>query len=157
MKITTILLILLLPLLILFSPRAFSVEDCEIIRDSCDYYLCRERQHPCGRRGYNLALGHRYCRKFLLNRPERYSEKGRLWLSDVRQCLQEKLEELPVETLCRRVRSRAMNNHVDCYLDTGFCGLSVRDKQKVLNTVGSRLLDPFFLVQGLKVLFRCPK
>ncbi|KAF3481272.1 uncharacterized protein GIQ15_04031 [Arthroderma uncinatum] len=119
------------------SPNPCSVPE----RDSCAFYIsCLEAAVKCGPKGYAIAYGDHYCNEFnpvLVN----FSDQGKLWVSDARYCLQEKL--VPYATgqkraSCREIEAYAFASHPPCYLDNGLCSLPPSDWLVILRTVGTK-------------------
>lgn len=108
----------------------FAKANCPASRESCSFYRCMEKERPCGPHGYWMGFGDRYCRAFL-NHQDSFSEESQRWLTDVRECLQVRVHEVANDVQCRDIYSTAMNSHVSCYVDTGFCNLAFRDRLKI--------------------------
>ena len=136
-----------------FKSFAMAEVDCEVLNDSCQYYLCKEMQTPCGDRGYNIDFGYRYCLKY--QDDSLYSEQGKEWLYSVRGCLQHKLNELASDTMCVDLKKHAINSHYQCYIDAGYCQLPLADKGRVLKTAARAMLNFDILLSGFKVLRTC--
>lgn len=113
----------------------------------CDYYSCREnnREESCGEDGYYLGFARRYCLLFTEQTIPRLSTQGKKWIEDVRPCLQEGMEILSDTASCDLVREHGYSIHPGCYVDTGFCELSITDMLAILNTVAPQDLgvQPF--------------
>lgn len=137
--IRTLLLFIFLALLtvtVKAAPRA-----CIPSSTSCEFYSCMEQRTPCGPRGYWKQLGLHYCQKFLF-REDRFSEQAQAWLHESRLCLQERTKLVSKGLACSQVQSAAMDTHVSCYVDTGFCELSLADKNKIIWYLLSALRFP---------------
>ncbi|XGC81721.1 hypothetical protein ACES2L_04395 [Bdellovibrio bacteriovorus] len=89
-----------------------------------------EEKQPCGDKGYWLKFGDHYCKKFL-DDEAKFPAKTQVWLKDVRECLQTRAEELSRQVSCERMQDEALDSHVGCYIDTGFCELSMQERVKV--------------------------
>lgn len=115
--------------LMFFSPALAQI-NCAASDQSCDFYQCMEEQHPCGTKGYWLRFGAPYCKVFLRDQAQ-FSWRSQAWLQSVRLCLQERIGEVSARQTCSGIYSEAMHSHVGCYVDTGFCQLSTREKFRV--------------------------
>ncbi|EFR03964.1 hypothetical protein MGYG_06966 [Nannizzia gypsea CBS 118893] len=109
-------------------------------RDNCDFYLsCLEAAVPCGREGYAIAYGDHYCHKFQ-SVLTRFSDQGKVWLSNAMYCLQEKLVPYATgqnQASCKAIQKYAFATHPSCYLDNGLCTLPPSDWLAILETVGT--------------------
>jgi hypothetical protein len=105
---------------------------------ACDYYRCRDAQSTgqCGDEGYYLGFGHRYCLRYRQVTEPRLSAQGQRWSAQTRQCLMEILEADIEDTPdCAALREAGYDSHLDCYADSGFCDLSLSDRQLLFSTV----------------------
>ena len=127
--------------------------NCQVLNDSCEYYLCKEMQTPCGKNGYTLGFGYHYCLKYQDDRG--YSDAGKDWLYTVRGCLQERLDELPSHTMCIDLKKHAIASHYQCYIDAGYCDLPLSDKRRVLRTAATAVFNFDVILSGLKILGKC--
>lgn len=116
-------------LLLLLIPT-LSFADCKPSADSCDFYRCKEKEQTCGPSGYWQNFGDPYCRKFL-NNEKSFSKNSQIWLKDVRECLQVRVGEVSDQVSCKQLFHEAMDSHISCYVDTGFCSLSLLEKWKI--------------------------
>lgn len=139
--------------LALVSPKT-EASLCRAADDSCDFYLCKEQENPCGKKGYWLGYGHKYCDKFLQNEA-RFSEASRAWFKSVRYCLQDEARLFNNHESCDDSYNEAMNSHVDCYVEADFCSLPLRDRAQVLWTLRAALLLPVTYVEGLGLQLEC--
>lgn len=110
--------------------------------DQCLFYSqCVESDNSCGKGGYALNYGEKYCLKFLEN--DGLTEKGKLWRTKTMLCLQMALIPLlnqPKETnFCESLENKAFDSHVGCYTqnDASFCWLPSDDWK----TIGFNILD----------------
>jgi hypothetical protein len=110
----------------LFSALAFAQSSCPPANDSCNYYLCKASQLRCTDNDYPIRFGYRLCQRYLENQS-RSSDRLQAWLPKVRLCLQQKFEQLKVSS-CSSVEDAAFSTHVECYVQTGFCALTARDR-----------------------------
>lgn len=110
---------------------------CTPSSSDCAAYLCLEQKHKCGYKGYPLKFGYQFCQNFLDMNPK--SEKLKVWLKDVRYCLQDKIINNP-DYNCKNFYQASIDAHVNCYNETGFCELSKKDQ----NYVKYKIMKGFF-------------
>lgn len=132
-------------ILLFFGSFAVAM-NCEPSSDACGFYGCAEKFEPCGKSGYNLQFGDKQCKKYLRAEPDTSPEMQE-WLPKVRLCLQERMIDIMSETphgkkYCSTVNQLAFDSHVDCYLETGFCELSLEDKWTNLQLAGAPVWYP---------------
>lgn len=127
---------------------------CPSSYSSCDYYVCAEQHNPCGAQGYWIGWGHRICEIFL-SKEETYSVEAAQWLRENRNCLQARAEEIKEGAQCSGIRRAAMESHVACYVDTGFCELSLVDKAAVLWNLRSAMVAPEAWLEALNLNKAC--
>ncbi|MFK7823564.1 MAG: hypothetical protein AB8G05_05375 [Oligoflexales bacterium] len=140
-------------LLVSFGTNVKAETTCEVLNNSCEYYLCKEMQTPCGGKGYNIDFGYRYCLKY--QNDKHYSSQGKDWLYAVRGCLQEKLNELRPDIMCVDLKKQAIASHYQCYIDEGYCELPLADKRRVLRTAATSIFNFDVLLSGLRILRKC--
>lgn len=135
----------------LFSAFAVNAADCSHLVGTCEYYQCLEGQEQCGSKGYYLKFGKHYCEKYQNDESE-YSEKGREFLTNIRNCLQDELErevtranELPK---CSKVEKFAVATHKYCYQQYGFCDLPRKDRRRIKLTAKKELIHFRMLLFG---------
>lgn len=138
--------------ILFFSTNTYSV--CIDNIGGCDFYQCIENEYSCGAQGYPLNFGEKYCRQ--LNRNEhQLSTQGKQWLSKASICLQKKLASAQTFQNCTELRQQAFNNHVECYVDHGFCKLPNQDKLIVLKSIQEVIFNQDVLSTMLKIAQRC--
>jgi hypothetical protein len=121
-------------------PRAPAATCADYINDAscggCQFYACREHEGACGPRGYYLGFAVKYCERFLATLAPRMSPAGRRFLGEARDCLMRYVDEnIATDAVCSDVKRRALDSHVACYHDNGFCQLPLRDKLLLINAV----------------------
>ncbi|MDG0816638.1 hypothetical protein [Bdellovibrio svalbardensis] len=89
-----------------------------------------EQEKSCGSKGYWKEFGYPYCTKFLINQ-NKFSPRLQRWLTDVRECLQVRVSESTQQASCSQTYRAAMDSHVSCYVDTGFCELNMAERFKI--------------------------
>jgi hypothetical protein len=107
-------------------------DDCGL----CRYYDCRETYAQCGDDAYLIDYVGRYCRRFAQVTEPRVSPAANAWLKRVRRCLGEWLEEnVAYEAACEDIDRQGTDSHALCYVETGFCALSVADWLAIIHTI----------------------
>lgn len=127
---------------------------CPSSYSSCDYYVCAEEHQPCGPKGYWTGWGHRICEKFL-NKEAKFSLEAQQWMRENRNCLQARAEEIAEHAQCSTIRKAAMQSHVACYVDTGFCHLNLADKAAILWNLRDAMLAPEAWVEAFNLNKAC--
>lgn len=145
----------IISLFLLFGFVSAMAEDCSQYIGTCSFYLCREKQHACGNKGYYLGFAYKYCRKAELELNKKLSSEGLNWSKQVAVCLQNSVDKIPDDDNCTDVSQMAIKEHAECYVDTGFCELKGSDKRKVLWLVKAEARHPKILKQGLSILNEC--
>jgi len=146
-------------LFFLISPFFVSAqEECVPNVNSCGFYLCQEKHHQCGPKGYPIGFGFKFCQIYL-NGEKSYSPKAHEWLRKVRICLMEKFNETEKETngvrTCGAIKSDSFHSHVGCYVKTGFCELSLKDKAQIFWAMRSSLIHTEIYQDAIGVSKAC--
>ena len=102
-----------------------------------------------------MDFGHHYCQKFLDLEKGLFSSSGELWLSEVRQCLMEKIEKLPENISCQSIKRKSNIHHFNCYYEKGFCDLPFKDKRQLVNLIKPELKRLDVMLSGLGLIFAC--
>lgn len=132
---------MLMTLFLGFFVSAASASHCPVQGDACDFYCESEGRLACGADNYLTRFGADYCRRFLQAEPY-FSIEGMVFLPKVRACL---IHKLQLEDLtCENTRTIALDSHVDCYVDNGFCSLPFRDATRILSVVWTELRQADF-------------
>ncbi len=145
---------LIILIIALSSQMAFSFTECEQLSDSCEYYSCVEAHKKCGKRGYAIGFGKKYCTKFD-KYSYKFSNEGKRWIEDVRSCLIDNLGITSDVLSCRKFKKEQIKSHIPCYLDSGYCSLSTKDKKLIRKVVYKTMWRPSFIVSAFKVLKAC--
>lgn len=133
--------------------EAFSApEGCERLEGHCSYYSCLSKSLRCRDEGYLKSFGQHYCAYFEKNEA-RYSREGKVFLSRVRLCLQKALSRESLS--CDNVRAKAIDSHIPCYVESGFCELSLKDRQRIYDAVWRELRRPDFFAAAFKIQGHC--
>lgn len=120
------------------APEESAPEDCSPLVGDCEFYLCRERRHPCGATGYYRGYGYKYCERFTRVLWPRLSPAGRRWIDQTRRCLMEHVDRhIPVDAQCDQVKRSAFDSHPDCYVRGGICFLDPGEWQEILDVIDS--------------------
>jgi hypothetical protein len=107
------------------------------------FYRCAEdaADHGmgCGSAGYLIGYGARYAERFYRTTRPRMSSRGRRWIDEVLVCLQRDLRDAIDETSsCEEIHEVAFDSHPACYVEAGFCTLSLFDLLQVVWTIDLR-------------------
>lgn len=126
-------------------------------RNSCAYYLQVEAEEHCGPDGYPLKFGYRLCEKYLEAQPT-MRPNVRRWFPKIRYCLQNYLEDYRGTIRdCSDLHRKAINSHVGCYLETGFCELGVLDQADILAVTNVDLLNLDVMGLSVRVKAACER
>lgn len=136
---------------VLIAVVAGLVQDaCVPSSTECSFYNnCLEALFPCGRDGYALDYGLRYCDKLHKN-DFLYSPKGKEWISATALCLQEALLDQITNgkfndtTTCTEIQNFAVSTHVSCYTNSNksICEIPVTDWATTVINIKDTLTDP---------------
>ena len=143
--------------LFIFLSSSTALAACYSDIESCAVYPCLAEELRCSPKNYLLRFGERYCQQFL--KPEvrkAFSAKGRKTVDQIRLCLQEELVN-DSRLICRNSKALAQEHHFDCYLSSGFCELSLRDKGRIVRQIYKELKDAAFARTSRKIAIACGK
>lgn len=139
--------------LILFSVSAFAGPSSS----DCNYYREVESTYKCGPKGYPLDFGFRLCEKYLKAQPNT-RPNVKTWFPKVRFCLQDFIAKNHGSFRdCDDLKTRALDSHLNCYKDTGFCGLSLVDESQILRITAFDIFRPSIMSLSLRVQSVCNK
>ena len=133
---------------------AESTPACVADVNSCEAYLCRDQKQRCGEDGYWQGYGHHFCKKFL-DDHEKFSAPLQSWLSDVRYCLQVEALNLNPQLSCDETHKAAIDSHVACYVETGFCNLNYSDQATVYWYLRSAAKDILTWIEAARLVKAC--
>ena len=103
---------------------------------ACEYYRCRDKESQCGDDGYLLGYVGTYCDRFSRVTEPKASPEAAAWLEEVRACLVTTLENATDETSsCEEIEQIGIDSHAACYVQAGFCDLSLGDWFQVVHTI----------------------
>ena len=109
-----------------------NASDCR----SCDYYRCKEKKHKCGKKGYLIGYVGKYCDRFSNITIPKTSKKAQAWLRKVRECLINEFERsTDLSMTCKEIYKIGTDSHANCYVDNGFCDLSLKDWFDIVHTI----------------------
>jgi len=135
--------------LVAFSALASDPKRCAYLSTDCEYYTCVAAARHCQGRTYPLQFGRRYCLRFEA-RKDRFSPLGQSWINDVRSCLIREMDTYPPDLTCADLKTRAFRDHVPCYLESGYCNLSGRDKRQVIKAIWPSFKNIHVILAGFK-------
>ncbi|MFA6238111.1 MAG: hypothetical protein WC635_12330 [Bacteriovorax sp.] len=130
--------------------------ECEKKSMTCDFYSCVEKEIPCGKDGYFLGFGERFCRRFD-NILDKLSPEGKSWFFTARQCLTENILSLNNYNNCQEIEEKSYNDHKPCYINSGYCDLPIRDKVYIMKVISPLLLKKNVLIMGHEIQMNCMK
>ncbi|MBT7611234.1 MAG: hypothetical protein HN576_15855 [Bacteriovoracaceae bacterium] len=143
-----------LNLLFSYTTLGFTQTECQQFANDCEYYSCVEEIKHCGKHGYLIGFGYKYCRKFS-NKEQNLSGEGQSWIVSVRACLIERLDNVEPDLSCKQYRQEAIEQHVPCYTKSGYCDLSKKDKKTIIKMIRGSLWKPSLFIAGVAVLKHC--
>jgi hypothetical protein len=105
---------------------------------ACAFYRCRLdappfASQPCS---YLSGFGLPYCKKYF---TVDFRDRG--FGPRVRQCLQEAIRDRMETLTCADLEDAAIRSHVDCYVRSGFCSLSLSDRLRIARELDPKDLD----------------
>ncbi|PCJ15011.1 MAG: hypothetical protein COB02_18440 [Candidatus Cloacimonadota bacterium] len=148
----------LLFILIIFSPILKASSQQQIFQslysdikmkpcdnDICDFYTnYLEKKVECGKGGYAIGYGYKYCSKFDKYKKN-YSNYGKLWNDSAMKCLQTKLVNYinldPYNMpSCEDLERFAFKSHPTCYTQKkySFCNLRAKDYINILKVIQAK-------------------
>lgn len=128
--------------------------DCSQYANDCEYYSCVSNSKHCSDESYPENFGKRYCLRYE-ERKENFSEEGKTWIQEVRKCLIQDMSTFENDLSCSQLRKRAFKGHVPCYVESGYCNLSLRDKIQVTRTIWPSIRNVYILASGINILKAC--
>lgn len=119
----------------------------------CDSYLNKKRELGCTNRNYLIQFGYRYCRAFVeIN--DQFTNHGQWVAKRIRECLIQELEAND-KLSCHNVRALSVKTHNRCYVQAGFCELTVYDQVLIFNEVWPELFNTRILDAALDTAAVC--
>ena len=135
---------------------AYDVNHCETSRNTCGFYKCAEAEYRCGGSGYLKSVAEPLCDQAGYEHISKNGKENAL-LSDftkkVRRCLQEQIVDMsPYIKSCTELKDKALDSHIPCFIENGYCELSFFQKIRVFkNPLG------FIKISGIKKMNRLSK
>lgn len=124
-------------------------------RTDCGYYKQIEEEYKCGPKGYPLKFGYPLCQKYLKSEPN-LSKNLKKWFPKVRHCLQDYIERKHGSIRdCQDLKVKALNSHIGCYKQTGFCELYFSDRLSILNVTSTDIFNGDVVSLAMKVTAEC--
>ena len=137
-----------------FASGDLSDSPCVELTDSCEFYSCIEEELKCGKRGYPIDFGMKYCNQY--DRKIKYFSKlGSEWVQKTKTCLINKIIGIENLKSCDDLKKQAFKHHSPCYLDAGYCELTSDDKTAVLYIIQSSLFNSGVIREGFKLVKQC--
>ena len=129
---------------------------CAQYLGQCEYYSCLSAEKKCLQKEYLMSFGYKYCERFD-QQLNHFSSYAQTVLGDIKMCLQVELEnEAEISQLsCKKIRKKAQEHHLRCYLETDFCNLPKKDKLHIVSQVSNELLQADFLRTVLRINHEC--
>jgi len=146
----------LILIILLQISSVYAIESCENLLDDCEYYTCINKEKMCGKRSYFVGFGRKYCNKFS-KIEHKFSNAGQSWIEETKKCLIRNIDNIDESSSCKEYKREAVSQHVPCYIESGYCQLSKKDKLRVTKTVIATMWRPTLLSAALKVLSSCRK
>lgn len=122
--------------------------------NECSFYIKESKDRGCSDQDYLIAFGFKYCEKFTRHEAW-FSEIGQRWLQEARTCLINDIKAMPSNWSCSEVEKAAFNSHQHCYLDAGFCNISLGDRKRAMAIIGTGLLERHVLKGLIQVQLEC--
>jgi hypothetical protein len=127
---------------------------CSHLQTECSFYECAEQELECGKRGYPLGYGLKYCSRFE-QFLDRFSQKGLEWMNRTRKCLTKEFAKINSANSCRQLKKLAFKSHVPCYIKSGYCELSQHDQRAINRVVWPSLWRLRSIAAGIQVKYIC--
>ncbi|MEZ0391833.1 MAG: hypothetical protein ACAH59_06440 [Pseudobdellovibrionaceae bacterium] len=140
--------------LALASSFSVSVQAAEPSSVTCEYYESLEQEMTCGPEGYLQKWAYPMCQMYIKKAPK-LSGSLQAWFPEIRFCLQAKLHEIKTELTCPNLEDLAIESHVSCYVETGFCNLSQSDQWKLMELINVNLFEPLWLETSARIVWAC--
>lgn len=155
------LILVILTLLFYYKTEGHSPVQCTVLLGSCDYYRCLENGLQCRKNGYLIGFAQKYCeRSMRILKQKMESSKSEEWIYKTSYCLQKKVNDeslatSPSQVSCEKLQKDAYNSHSTCYVQSGFCDLSFKEKLSVLNSIKEEALSLKAWGQLFEIIEKC--
>lgn len=126
--------------------------------EQCSTYTQLENEFQCGENGYLLGYGKKYCHRFVVKNIERFTPQGQQFLIKNAKCLQEKLKEFILKipnASCQEIENQAIETHMSCYQESGFCELRTFDKMATLAIIRDEVKYRYVRKMASKMMKFC--
>lgn len=133
----------------IINPNKANCQDPCKLEENCQFYLCEETKRNCGKKGYLINYGYKYCTLFNSRYYKRFSKNGQEWVNRTTLCLQNKLNTFQDSLTCSAIKKKAIKGHLDCCLESGYCKLTKKDKRLIFIIVAK---NPRNWIIGLSYL-----
>jgi hypothetical protein len=127
-------------LILFFGGVVSTAQPCVQDQSECAYYCQAGEGLGCDPSNYLFSFGHKYCALYLEN-EKIFSAQGQASLQKIRPCLIDFLKSHERDLTCANVGSMAVESHVACYVENGFCELPWSDKLRVVKIAGFETVD----------------
>lgn len=135
---------------ILFSLNAFAKpQDIRL----CETYRAVNASLRCSSSNYLIQFGYKYCRKYV-ELESMYLLHTQRVLEKIRSCLVTQTMN-DSELTCANSEDRAMQHHLKCYAQAGFCSLPILEKLKVFGVAFTEIRHESFRATMLAAGSRC--
>lgn len=147
--------LLILLSICVMSLQALAVPDIGF----CDQYLRISEDLHCPmkmsgkNKNYFIDFGYKYCRKFIQANSE-FSVDTQEKFNRIRNCLINELKENPQLT-CQNSMSYGYKSHVPCYIDNGYCDMSLSDKWTIFKTTYHELIHKEYSQTAMSISKYC--
>lgn len=122
--------------------------------ESCQYYQEAEASFQCGASGYLMRDAYPMCVYYVQMAPF-MSWETRAWLPDIRLCLQERLFQRRDSLSCESLNRVAIQTHVDCYIETGYCDLPMMSKTELTLITLPQMTNPTWRKTAEMIIQNC--
>uniref|UniRef100_A0A7E4V9R5 ShKT domain-containing protein n=1 Tax=Panagrellus redivivus TaxID=6233 RepID=A0A7E4V9R5_PANRE len=80
-----------------------------------------ESRAKCGKNGYLMGYGAKYCNRFKSN-YNNFNTAGKQWVKCTANCLKLRTRTIVnANRRCAAIKQKAFESHVGCYTSCGFC------------------------------------
>lgn len=135
-----------------FSLKNSYANSCIPSDNTCDFYSCTENELNCGKRGYPINFGLRFCNQF--NTLKLKNGPLKRWITSTRICLQNRINKRS-DSSCKLLKKNSIDDHVRCYYDHGFCQLNKKDKDFIKDQILKNFwVAPTYILKNAKAMLQ---
>lgn len=135
---------------------------CTELLGNCTWYTrCLQAYYPtCDSQEDYPPLGYYFCTRYEQN-LHLFSEKAKIFVNRTKLCLQYALlpyvGENGTALTCEQLKQAAFDTHAPCYVNCGFCEISVWDYFSVLKVIAPAFGTEFgeLMKEILRILWKC--